>query len=96
MLAFHLILLIALWYVVDSRCPCYKPSQEAVELKVVSPRPHSYLKAQDLPARWDWRDVNGTNYCTRVMTQQNPTVCGSCWVEAATGRLSLIASHTMR
>jgi len=21
------------------------------------------VKSEDLPERWDWRDVNGTNFC---------------------------------
>ena len=37
---------------------------------------------------YDIRNVNGTNYGTRSMTQQSPNVCGSCWAEALTGALS--------
>lgn len=65
----------------------YKPFKEPVKEVVKSPRPHTYLKASDLPDRWDWRNVNGTNYCSKVLTQQSPNVCGSCWAEAATGML---------
>jgi hypothetical protein len=55
---------------------------------VKSPLPHTYLKASDLPAAWDWRNINGTNYCGKVLSQTNPNVCGSCWAEASTGALS--------
>jgi cathepsin X len=34
------------------------------------------------------RNVSGQNYGSRVLNQQAPNVCGSCWAEAATGALS--------
>ena len=34
-----------------------------------------------MPESYDIRNVNGTNYGTRSMTQQSPHVCGSCWAE---------------
>jgi hypothetical protein len=59
-----------------------------VSTVVTSPLPHTYLKASDLPAAWDWRNINGSNYCGKVLSQTNPNVCGSCWAEASTGALS--------
>lgn len=74
------------WLVTSSlACRCLKEPETPVELVVNSPLPHQYLRSSDLPAAWDWRNVNGTNYCSKVMTQQSPAVCGSCWAEAATG-----------
>jgi cathepsin X len=55
---------------------------------LASPRPHSYLREQDLPAVWDWRNINGTNLCGHTYSQETPNHCGSCWAEAATGALS--------
>ena len=55
---------------------------------VLSAAPHTYLKMIDLPLSFDWRNINGTNLCTRTLNQKNPYVCGSCWAEAVTGALS--------
>jgi cathepsin X len=59
-----------------------------VKTVVKSPQPHQYLRATDLPETFDWRNVNGTNYGSRVLNQQSPNVCGSCWAEAVTGAFS--------
>ena len=72
---------------------CYVPPKTTATV-VRSPLPHTYLRAEDLPAAFDWRNASLTvggptnNYCNRVLTQQLPWVCGSCWAEAATGALS--------
>jgi cathepsin X len=69
-------------------CRCLKEPETPVDPVIRSPLPHQYLNASDLPEAWDWRNINGVNYCSKVMTQQNPAVCGSCWAEAATGAIS--------
>ena len=60
----------------------YVPFDGPVEEQIKSPLPHTYLKENDLPKSFDWRNVNGTNYASRVLNQQSPNVCGSCWAEA--------------
>ena len=76
-------------------CKCYKPFSEPIKERVLSARPHTYLKEDDLPQAFDWRNVNGTNYCSKVLTQQNPSVCGSCWAEAATGKVFLFVGKIL-
>lgn len=72
----------ALALALASACNCYTP--HAGDLQPPAPP----LPPAALPSAWDWRSVNGTNYCAQVHNQQNPSVCGSCWADAATGALS--------
>lgn len=83
----RVLVLVAGVFVVEG-CKCYVPFEEKVASVIKSPQPHTYLKSSNLPVNFDWRNVNGTNYGSRVMSQQVPNVCGSCWAEAATGALS--------
>ena len=51
---------------------------------VTSPPP----AAGAAPSAFDWRFSKGPGLVSRIMSQQAPHVCGSCWAEAAMGALS--------
>lgn len=59
---------------------------------IVSPRPHeepSFL-ASDLPAVFDWRNVNGHDYTSGNLMQHapGPDYCGACYAFATTSHLN--------
>ena len=49
--------------------------------------PWEEIDTDALPANWDWRDVNGTNFLGWSKNQHIPQYCGSCWAQATTSSL---------
>jgi len=52
-----------------------------------SPLPHTYIEEDDLPADWDWRNVDGQSFTTHALNQHIPQYCGSCWAHGALSSL---------
>ena len=54
---------------------CRTPTTEfeiPVEERITAPLPHDYLSAEDLPAEWNWANVNGTNFLSFMRNQHIP------------------------
>jgi cathepsin X len=63
----------------------YRPSTAVKRSHITSP---NMFMQTNVPDRWSWADVNGTNFVSLTVNQHIPTYCGSCWAQAAVGALS--------
>jgi cathepsin X len=55
---------------------------------IKTPEPWTYIDVSALPDKFQWNDMNGTNYATLARNQHIPQYCGSCWAFGTTSALS--------
>merc|ERR1712159_694405 len=54
---------------------------------ITSPLPQDYIKDEDLPTNFTWRNVDGVNMATMSRNQHVPQYCGSCWAHGSVSAL---------
>ena len=55
---------------------------------IINALPHTYIQQHELPLNFNWANINGNSYLTRMRNQHIPQYCGSCWAHAALAALA--------
>jgi len=72
----------------NSKVGCYRAPNGKIPQLIKSPLPWTYIKPEDIPKNFDWRNVNGKCLVTPIGNQFSPKFCGSCWAFSATRSVS--------
>lgn len=55
---------------------------------VIHEEPHKWMDNDSIPESFDWGNVNGKNFLTRMLNQHIPQYCGSCWAHGTASALA--------
>jgi len=83
-----LCLLVVSWARQSEFIPDLKLRESLIGKEYTDPLPWTYIKPEDVPASWDWRNVNKTNFLSTTRNQHIPQYCGSCWAMGSTSAIS--------
>jgi len=68
---------------------CSRPPKEKTPLEyIINPVASEWVEESELPSQFDWRNIDGQVYVTKIGNQLQPKFCGACWAFATTSSIS--------
>ena len=68
-------------------CALDDPTKDFGE-HITQPLPWEYIKKEEIPEKFDIRNIDGVNYATWNKNQHIPVYCGSCWAQGSTSSIA--------